>query len=213
MEIAYVGGTFPNFKSADLAEIAHGNRMWKSRKEIAYVGASFANLDSADLAEIFYENRIWNSHMSAQVSQISIRRIMRKCEQNAREREQLRFSAYCAMESCAMYRSIVVVVMRCIGSLIQNLILPQIDFARWPWAWRVSWSLTNILSLNQSTWMRRKQSKVLTVARGGAWSCTDCTVRLRRWGTCGAGRPAACGTTSTRTLRSPRRIAGHTANS
>ena len=136
--------------------------------------------------------------MSAQVSQIAIRRIMRKCEQNAREREQWRFSAYCAMESWAMYRSIVVVVMLCIWSLIQNLILPEIDY---------------MLLLNQYTWIRRKQSKVFTAARGGAWSCTDCTVRLRRRGTCGAGRPAACGTTSTGTPRSPRRIAGHTANS
>ena len=106
-----------------------------------------------------------------------------------------------------------IVLMLCIGSLIQNLILLQIDFARWPWALRVSWGLMNILLLYQSNWIRRKQSKVFTVARGGAWSCTDCTVRLRRWGTCGAGRPAACGTTSTRTLRSPRKIAGHTANS
>ena len=51
---------------------------------------------------LFFSNRIWKSHMPAQVSQISIRWIMRKCEQNARECEQWRFSAYCAMESCAV---------------------------------------------------------------------------------------------------------------
>ena len=48
MEIAYVGASFANFDSADLAEIAHGNRM-----EIVWrcAGASFANSDSGDLAE------------------------------------------------------------------------------------------------------------------------------------------------------------------
>ena len=69
---------------------ACGHRVWKSHMGIAYVGATSANCDSADLAEIFYESRICKSHMSAQVSQTSIRGIMRQCAQNAREREQWR---------------------------------------------------------------------------------------------------------------------------
>ena len=51
MEIAWksdVGASFANSDSADLAEIAFGNRM-----EIAYAGASFANSDSADFAKIW----------------------------------------------------------------------------------------------------------------------------------------------------------------
>ena len=46
MEITYVGASFANFDSADLAGNALGNRM-----EIAYAGASFADSCSADLAE------------------------------------------------------------------------------------------------------------------------------------------------------------------
>ena len=57
MGIAYAGATFANFDSADLAEIACGNRVWKSRMEIAYgnrvwkrcAGASFENVDSAEI--------------------------------------------------------------------------------------------------------------------------------------------------------------------
>ena len=54
----YARASFANSDSADLAEIAYGNRM-----EIAYVGASFANSVSADLAEIACGNRAWKSRM------------------------------------------------------------------------------------------------------------------------------------------------------
>ena len=46
LKIAYAGASFADSDSADLAEIAYGNRM-----EIASAGASFANCDSADFAK------------------------------------------------------------------------------------------------------------------------------------------------------------------
>ena len=78
MEIAYVGASFANFDSADLVEILYGNRICRRKFRNFRFGGSCGNRIWKSHMEIAYGNRIWKSHMSAQVSQISIRRILLK---------------------------------------------------------------------------------------------------------------------------------------